>query len=1134
MRRFAALLFFLCASVANLAATDRTHVTGLCTYPDATFCAGTVTVSSQTVFIATGGVKVSPNDAITKTIASDGTFAFDLYPNEGSSPSGTRYVFRYKTSKSSWTEYCAVTVASPMSLSTSGVCVTVPPAPPSFTLSVGPTGPQGPPGEAQEIVNAQTGSTYTFLSSDAGKVVYASTASATNFTLPVFSAGFKTRLYCDIPATYPGSVCTVTPASGTIRGAATLTVQPGEAVEITVNGANYLATGIATPLRGAQSMPDSATWANVSTAATLTLGAAGSVTNGVHHVCFAFWSDAGHSGDDSGCTSITVTGNKKIHVTNVPVGPPGTTGLMVKMTPAGVMNLGTPAMFAISIPSLNGPCVLPTITNNSGADFDIDVSDTDLIANGSPMSIGGFPYYGIYWPSSACPDGGRAQEMMLDAYGGFHVNNLNFFNGSYIGPNKRRSLYIPEREESGAGGVSEKSIAITGNAQWKGSAHYLRDAQRNMVGGYHAGDRHSCWTDDGSLEVSWGRGACLWRLEDGNGFSGGWVTSGFVLGVGYGQDMPSGGIINGRSTRFLHRAGIMAEEMERRTATTVTAGITTHICNSGNIYPVVGDPIIFYGGTGNWAGLNGLQTVVSADGSCFDVNVDSRSFGAVTGTITMGQGAPVSRVRDANGNDVFTVAPDGSAEINGGDLLAHPDYSTLSAEYFAQNTFTPSHTKWYAEGDFSFVGDVPTYLATGTASGAFYQLPEDLVTPATFGAYRFSWTLANVTAGDIVCYLVGDTTLGRLTIAAGAATLDFILQRGTLPLFPPSLSCTGTSGGFEITAMSLKKAAGSGGTIRAQGDVVSGATVFGITIDGEVLRAGNMRVYGVTRTIGTTAGDTVMLGHFPGNDRFLIEVTLGDPVGTAGAGKTYTIVGNNEDAAVATWREVLPLYNSGNRGFGTENYTIDVCGGVCGGAGYPQLRLRRTTTTGYGPLDVLATIKVYSGGTFVEETTSGSSATVSGIYRQSAITQVQGKVGIGKADPAVELDVAGNVAATSFAFPMANASSTGTTLNKLAKLTGAPSTAVIAGTSDTSGIIGLVIAGAGTTGTAQIATSGLASCVFDGATTAGNYVQISSGTAGDCHDAGASLPASGQIIGRVLSTNGSGGTYQILLMLVDR
>lgn len=110
---------------------------------------------------------------------------------------------------------------------------------------------------------------------------------------------------------------------------------------------------------------------------------------------------------------------------------------------------------------------------------------------------------------------------------------------------------------------------------------------------------------------------------------------------------------------------------------------------------------------------------------------------------------------------------------------------------------------------------------------------------------------------------------------------------------------------------------------------------------------------------------------------------------------------------------------------------------------------------------------------------------------------------------------------------IANAGTTGTTVSTLTKLTGAPSTAVIAAITDTGGVIGVTTSGAGTSGSATVQLSGPTSCVFDGATTAGDYVQISTTTAGNCHDAGSSYPTTGQIIGRVLSTNASAGTYSI-------
>lgn len=116
---------------------------------------------------------------------------------------------------------------------------------------------------------------------------------------------------------------------------------------------------------------------------------------------------------------------------------------------------------------------------------------------------------------------------------------------------------------------------------------------------------------------------------------------------------------------------------------------------------------------------------------------------------------------------------------------------------------------------------------------------------------------------------------------------------------------------------------------------------------------------------------------------------------------------------------------------------------------------------------------------------------------------------------------------------VANEGVTGTIVNRLAKLTGAPSTAIVTATSDTQDAIGIVNAGAGTTGSATITILGQASCDFDGATTAGNYFVISAITAGMCHDAGSTFPTSGATYGRVLSTNVGAGTYVVELMTPD-
>ncbi len=111
--------------------------------------------------------------------------------------------------------------------------------------------------------------------------------------------------------------------------------------------------------------------------------------------------------------------------------------------------------------------------------------------------------------------------------------------------------------------------------------------------------------------------------------------------------------------------------------------------------------------------------------------------------------------------------------------------------------------------------------------------------------------------------------------------------------------------------------------------------------------------------------------------------------------------------------------------------------------------------------------------------------------------------------------------------------STGTTANKLVKYVQASNTVETTATTDTNGAIGVVYSGAGTSGTVQIAQSGTVDCVFDNATTAGDYVNISSTTAGDCHDAGSSLPSSGEVLGHVNSTNAAAGTYAINIFSPD-
>lgn len=191
-----------------------------------------------------------------------------------------------------------------------------------------------------------------------------------------------------------------------------------------------------------------------------------------------------------------------------------------------------------------------------------------------------------------------------------------------------------------------------------------------------------------------------------------------------------------------------------------------------------------------------------------------------------------------------------------------------------------------------------------------------------------------------------------------------------------------------------------------------------------------------------------------------------------------------------------------------------------------------------GAIDTMTTVNQgYIGG--LGDTLS--SCTYCGILGSNVSISTTDALGIGwnvSGPTAPQILMVGGVGATTpsveYRFVIQNAGVTGTSQNHIAKLTGAPSTAVTPLTTDTDGFVGIVVAGAGTTLQASIAFSGTPSCTFDGATTSGDYVQESTTTAGDCHDAGASFPASGQVLGRVLSTNAGAGTYQILLFSPSR
>lgn len=94
-----------------------------------------------------------------------------------------------------------------------------------------------------QVINAQTGTTYTVLAGDRGNLVTVTNASAIAITLPqATSAGsFSSGYWTEIENISTSSLATITPTTSTINGGATLIVYPGQRYKITSDGANYRA-----------------------------------------------------------------------------------------------------------------------------------------------------------------------------------------------------------------------------------------------------------------------------------------------------------------------------------------------------------------------------------------------------------------------------------------------------------------------------------------------------------------------------------------------------------------------------------------------------------------------------------------------------------------------------------------------------------------------------------------------------------------------------------------------------------------------------------------------------------------------------------------------------------------------------
>ena len=452
----------------------------------------------------------------------------------------------------------------------------------------------------------------------------------------------------------------------------------------------------------------------------------------------------------------------------------------------------------------------------------------------------------------------------------------------------------------------------------------------------------------------------------------------------------------------------------------------------------------------------------------------------VTSQATTSSGASLTAAAAINGAATLTVLPGQAAQIisdgsNYQVILSSPAGSSISVGSTVVLGGVSGRVI-YQNG--SVIGQ---YTITGTAGSVVLSTSPTIASPTITGAFTATGLVTNA---DLVNPSV--TVNGTACVLGASCTIS------------SSATAVTVSGGSATTILD-----GSGvGHVILDNAGVLGEVSSTVTVNGTACTLGSTCAPSSAATSITVGTTTVVSGSA---NALLAQSASGATVAEIATGNNQTLITNG--SGVPSFSATLPTAVQGN---------ITSTGTLTGGATGAGFTVALTTSTVTG-INV-----VTNGGTGLATLTAGA------IYK-GAGTSVIAVSALSDNGTIVSSSESFDLTSHAAISEIANASSTGTTLNKLAKLSGAPSTALISATTDTGGIVGVVIGGAGTTGNAQIAVSGQATCAFDGGTTAGDYVQNSGSVAGDCTDAGLTYPSSHQVIGRVLATIGSAGNAAIVV-----
>lgn len=498
-----------------------------------------------------------------------------------------------------------------------------------------------------------------------------------------------------------------------------------------------------------------------------------------------------------------------------------------------------------------------------------------------------------------------------------------------------------------------------------------------------------------------------------------------------------------------------------------------------------------------------------------------------------------------------------SSSINSGEIV------TLVDSNPAKTLATPGNRPTQDAAD--------TYLGTDTGIVSYFNAGLAMGAPASISEYINSTPngtsyLERLTAAAKT-FNVPVTVNGNLAVAGGTVTLP-VTGTGAQCLHVSSTgvvsgtgadcgSGSGSGGSGTVnsgTASQVAMYSGSGAAVSGDSALTDSGTTLSysgsggisatagtfsgnLTVNGQLMVAGPWTVSSPVPGTAMSAAGAGTSGLGISNDgNFYISVNGGTPemVATTATSSYFSNLFQKDPNTLEMYNLLAPtaaqdlnvysIYNSSSSwqrtsmGFdGADNYAVvrsesSTSGGAPGLGFWINSGLKWV-------IDSSSNLKPWTDEAYNIGTFSGTS----GIGLRPATVYAAGSV---SSNSGFEL---GKFANNSY--ELCNDPTTGSVLNGLAVL-GASGCAVKPATAATSGVIGVVIANAGTTGTATLVRTGSAFCSFDAtATVVGDYVVASSTANGGayplCHDAGASLPNSGQVLGRVLQPTTGGIVAQM-------